>query len=250
MRSRVNLVHAQPSRPARRYHRLESAAAGERASAARTRQRHRAARGDRGRAALAGATTCSPAPTAVASAPLRSTPCSAPPSSTVSTLKPGCAMCSRTSPITPSTALMTSCPGTARPSSHRLANSPLPSGVITSSGNAAANSRRCRVDAYRPSAVELESASAGHARPRHPFEYPPNEWMTLFGAICLLLLAVMIFGAVRRYLIDRKQQAMAKRVMCWAFSTSRKKSKGKKPRRKVDSRKLLIAWHFCARARM
>jgi hypothetical protein len=81
-------------------------------------------------------------------APLRFTPCLAPPSSTVSTPRLGYAMCSLTSLTIPSTALTTSCLGTSRPSSHRLANSPLPSGVITSSGNAAANSRRYRVDAY------------------------------------------------------------------------------------------------------
>lgn len=54
----------------------------------------------------------------------------------------------------PSTVLTTSCPGIARPSWRGPANSPLPSGVITSSGNAVANSRRCLVDAY-PSDTDL-----------------------------------------------------------------------------------------------
>ena len=83
----------------------------------------------------------------------------------------------------------------------------------------------------RPSTAMLETASAFHKSPRHPYEFPPNEWMAVFGAICLLLLAAMIFGAVRKYLLDRKRQAAAERVARWASPASRKKAKGKKPRR-------------------
>ena len=52
---------------------------------------------------------------------------------------------------------------------------------------------------------ERETASAEHIRPRHPFEFPPNEWMALFGVICLLLLAAMISVVVNKDVASIKQ---------------------------------------------
>jgi uncharacterized membrane protein len=66
---------------------------------------------------------------------------------------------------------------------------------------------------------------------RHSLEFPPDEWMAGFGAICVLLFVVMMYRAVRKRLLDRKSRELAERSASWASSKDRKKSIRKKQRR-------------------
>jgi hypothetical protein len=82
-----------------------------------------------------------------------------------------------------------------------------------------------------PVTAEQKIAGAVHVQQRHPLEFPPDEWMVLFGAICLVLLAVTIFYSVRKYWLGRKRRVLANKITRWEATARKKKSKAKKHRR-------------------
>jgi hypothetical protein len=67
-------------------------------------------------------------------------------------------------------------------------------------------------DSSKPGSHHNEIAHAVHPQQRHPLEFPPNEWMAWFLAICVLILIVMTSNSVRSYIQKRRRQALAKRV--------------------------------------